>query len=112
MSLLVIVILFVAFLVFIAFLAIVRSLIGLALAFLVALLAGLFAENLVGEQQRDPLLTLLLGFIGAITGAVIARVTDLPRLITVGGLPLIWTIIGTIIVAFAWHLLRPLRSPW
>lgn len=107
MSLVVIAALLLAFILFILFIVIVRTVVGLALAVLVALVAGLIAESVVGESRRNPLFTLVIGFVGAIVGAIIARVTDLPRLISIGGLPVIWTIIGAIIVTFVWHLVRP-----
>lgn len=100
------VLLLVAFLIFVA---LVRTLIGLALAVLVALIAGLIAESIAGETRRNPLYTLLFGFAGSVVGAIIARAAGLPRLISVGGLPVVWTIIGAIIVVFVWHLVRPER---
>ncbi len=109
MGLLVVIALLLALAFFIVFIVIVRTLIGIALAVVVALVAGLIAESVVGDSRRNPLFTLLVGFIGAIVGAIIARAADLPRLISIGGLPVIWTIIGAIIVVFVWHLVRPER---
>lgn len=87
--------------------AIIKSLIGLALAVLVALVAGLIAESVVGDSRRNPLFTLLVGFVGAVVGAIIAHVSGLPEFISIGGLPVVWTIIGAIVVVFVWHLVRP-----
>src|SRR3990172_13316007 len=110
MGLILVLALIVAVVLFILFLAIVRTIVGVALAVLVALVAGLIAESVVGESRRNPLFTIVVGFVGAIVGAIIARTADLPRLITLGGLPVVWTIIGAIIVVFVWHLVRPERS--
>lgn len=110
MGLIIIAALLLALALFILFIVIVRTIIGLALAVLVALVAGLIAENVVGESRRNPLFTLLIGFVGAIVGAIIARLSDLPRFVSIGGLPVIWTIIGAIVVVFVWHLVRPERE--
>ncbi len=107
MALLLVIAALIALVLFITFIAIIRSFIALALAVLVALVAGLIAESVVGDSRRNPLFTLLVGFIGAIVGAIIAHVSGLPEFISIGGLPVIWTIIGAIVVVFVWHLVRP-----
>ena len=102
--------LIIAIILFFVFLAVVRTLIGLALLVLVALVAGLIAEAVVGKRRRNPVTTIIIGFIGAFVGAILARLLGLPHLITIEGLSLIWTIIGASVVVFVWHLIRPERA--
>ena len=92
------------------FFVIVRTLIGLALAVVIALVAGLIAESVVGAKRRNPMFSIIVGFIGAIVGAMIARAFSLPLLFTVEGLPVVWTIIGAIIVTVVWQAVRPNAS--
>lgn len=93
----------VALLLLIAFIWVVGTLIGLLLAIVVALAAGAVAEKVVGHSRGSILSTLLTGLLGALTGSIIAELAGMPRLLDIGGLPVVWTIIGAIIVAFVWQ---------
>ncbi|MDO8690085.1 MAG: GlsB/YeaQ/YmgE family stress response membrane protein [Dehalococcoidia bacterium] len=92
------------------FFVIIRTLVGLALAIIIALVAGLIAESLVGKKRRNPIFSIIVGFIGAIVGTMIARALSLPLLFTIEGLPVIWTIVGATIVVVVWQSVRPEAS--
>jgi uncharacterized membrane protein YeaQ/YmgE (transglycosylase-associated protein family) len=79
---------------------------GLILALVVALVAGIIGEQVTGRTAGGALATLLCGLAGAVVGIIIAELLGLPRLIHIGGLPVIWTIIGAIIVVALWSQLQ------
>jgi uncharacterized membrane protein YeaQ/YmgE (transglycosylase-associated protein family) len=83
--------------------AIIRTIIGLVLALAVAILAGVIAREVVGGRKSNILELLLVGLVGALVGTILARIAGFPRLISVGGLPILWTIVGAIIVAVVWN---------
>lgn len=85
---------------------IVQSIVGLLLALVVALVAGIIGERVTGGKTGGALETVLCGLAGAVVGIIIAEVTGLPRLISLGGLPVIWTIIGSIITVAVWSQIR------
>lgn len=68
------------------------------LLLLVAGLCGALAQGLAGYSHGGCLVSVALGFIGALLGTWLARVMKLPELFTVdvGGhaFPIIWSIIG------------------
>lgn len=99
--------LLIALVLLVLFFVVVRTLVGLALAIIIALVAGLIAESVVGGKRHDPMFSIIVGFIGAIVGAMIARAFSLPLLLTIKGLPVIWTILGATIVAVVWQSVRP-----
>jgi uncharacterized membrane protein YeaQ/YmgE (transglycosylase-associated protein family) len=86
--------------------AIMQSFVGLLLALVVALVAGIIGERVTGGTTGGALATVLCGLAGAVVGIIIAEVTGLPRLISLGGLPLIWTIVGSIITVAVWSQIR------
>ncbi len=97
------VILLLALIFLLVFFFVVRTVVAVVVAILVALVAGLIAEAIVGERRRNPLFSIIVGFIGAVVGTVIARTFNLPLLLDIGGLPIVWTIVGAIIVVFIWQ---------
>ena len=68
------------------------------LLLLVAGICGGLARSLVGFSRGGCLVSIVLGFIGAVVGSWLAREFNLPELftLTVGGkpFPVIWSIIG------------------
>ena len=100
------VILLLALIFLVLFFFVVRTVIAVAVAILIALVAGLIAEAVVGERRRNPLFSIIVGFVGAVVGTVIARTFNLPLFFTIEGLPIIWTIVGAIIVVFLWQAIR------
>ncbi len=74
------------------------SLVELLILLLVAAICGGLAQSLTGYSHGGCLVSIVLGFIGALIGTWLARLTGLPEIfaIDVGGtrLPIIWSIIG------------------
>ncbi len=100
----------IALVLLVLFFVVVRTLTILALAVLVALVAGLVAESVAGDRGRNPIFTIFIGFMGALVGTIIATLFGFPRLITIGGLSVIWTVVGAIIVVMAWQAVRPEKT--
>ena len=86
--------------------AIVQSFVGLLLALAVALVAGIIGERVTGGSTGGTLETVLCGLAGAVVGLIIVEITGLPRLISLGGLPVVWTIVGSIITVAVWSQVR------
>jgi uncharacterized membrane protein YeaQ/YmgE (transglycosylase-associated protein family) len=65
---------------------------------LVALVCGAIAQSITGYSRGGCLASLFLGFIGAVVGVWLARLTQLPELfnLEIGGtrIPIVWTVIG------------------
>jgi len=82
---------------------------------LVAGICGAIAQALVGGSRGGCLVSIALGFIGALLGTWLARAAGLPEVLTVdiGGrpFPIVWSIIGGALFAAVLALLtrrRPL----
>lgn len=80
---------------------------------LVAGICGSLAQALVGYSHGGCLVSMALGFIGAILGTWLARVMGLPEILTVqlGGqsFPIIWSIIGAALFVAILNFLKPFR---
>jgi uncharacterized membrane protein YeaQ/YmgE (transglycosylase-associated protein family) len=74
------------------------SVLEFLLLLLVAGVCGSLAQSLVGYSHGGCLVSIVLGFIGAILGSWLAQKLNLPELFTIhiGGknIPIIWSIIG------------------
>lgn len=81
---------------------------------LVAGVCGSLAQSLVGYSHGGCLVSIVLGFIGALLGTWLAREAGLPELfsIQIGGrtFPVIWSIIGATVFAALLALLRRPRG--
>lgn len=77
---------------------------------LVAGVCGSLAQSLVGYSRGGCLVSIVLGFIGAVIGTYLAREAGLPELfsIQIGGrtFPVIWSIIGATVFAALLALIR------
>lgn len=84
--------------------------IELLVLLLVAGVCGALAQSLVGYSHGGCLVTIVLGFIGALLGTWLARISGLPEVfaIQVGGqsFPIIWSIIGGALFAAVLSILR------
>jgi len=81
---------------------------------LVAGICGSLAQTIVGYSHGGCLVSIVLGFIGALLGGWLARTTGLPELFTVeiGGrpFPVIWSVIGAALFVAVLALLAGRRS--
>ena len=89
------------------------SLVSLLLLLLIAAIAGSIGQALAGYSMGGCLLSIVVGFIGAVLGLWLARELGLPEPlpITVGGetFPLLWSIIGSALFAAVIGLLTRRR---
>lgn len=90
------------------------TLIEFLVLLLVAGICGSLAQALVGYSHGGCLVSIVLGFIGALLGGWLARTTGLPELFTVqvGGrpFPVIWSVIGAALFVAVLSLLAGRRS--
>ena len=81
---------------------------------LVAGICGSLAQSLVGYSHGGCLVSIVLGFIGALLGTYLAREAGLPELfaVQIGGrtFPVIWSIIGAALFAALLALIRRPRG--
>lgn len=86
----------------------------LLILLLIAGICGSIAQSLVGFSRGGCLVSIFVGFIGAILGTYIARRFNLPPLfvINIGGtdFPVIWSVIGGLVFAGVLSLLFPRRN--
>ncbi len=87
------------------------TIIDLLLLFAVAAVCGLIAMAVIGRVRGGGCLAAVgIGFIGAVLGLWLSRVFGLPDLfsVNVGGhaFPLVWAIIGAILVIIVLRLIR------
>jgi uncharacterized membrane protein YeaQ/YmgE (transglycosylase-associated protein family) len=75
------------------------TLIDFILTLIIAGLAGAIGQTIAGYSRGGCLISIVLGFIGALLGTWIARQLGLPRWLTfrVGGtrFPFLWSVIGS-----------------
>ncbi len=89
------------------------TLLGFLVLLIVAGVAGALGQALTGYSHGGCLVSIALGFIGALLGTWIARALDLPPVfaIQIGltSFPLIWAIIGAALFVAVLALFRPRR---
>lgn len=89
------------------------SLESFLLLLLVAGVCGSLAQGLVGYSHGGCLVSIALGFVGAILGTWLAHLLGLGELLAIqfGGqsFPIVWSIIGAALFVALLNLLRPRR---
>jgi uncharacterized membrane protein YeaQ/YmgE (transglycosylase-associated protein family) len=89
------------------------DLVSLFLYLLIAALAGAIGRAIAGGTHGGCLVSIVLGFIGALLGSWIARRMHLPEplLVNVGGapFPFLWSVIGAALFVGVVHLLSGRR---
>lgn len=89
------------------------TLLEFLLLLLIAGICGSVAQALVGFGRGGCLVSVALGFIGALVGTWMARTFDLPEIfaIQIAGqtFPIVWSIIGAVVVVLIIGLLAPTR---
>ena len=91
------------------------SLIEFLLLLVVAGICGSIAQSLAGYTHGGCLVSIVLGFIGALLGVWLARVLGLPEFLTLqfGGqpFPVLWSIIGAALFVALLNLMSRPRAP-
>ncbi len=89
------------------------SVIQFLLLVLVAAICGAIGQSLAGYSLGGWLVSAVVGFVGALLGLWIARELHLPEVLTVqvGGeaFPILWSIVGSILLALVVGLLTRRR---
>jgi uncharacterized membrane protein YeaQ/YmgE (transglycosylase-associated protein family) len=70
------------------------TLIDFLILLLIAGLCGAIGQAITGYSRGGCLVSIAVGFIGALLGTYLSRALGLPELMVVGGFPIVWTIIG------------------
>ena len=87
----------------------------LLILLLVAGICGALAQSIVGYSHGGCLVSIVLGFIGALLGTWLARLVGLPDLFTLRigdqGFPVIWSIIGAAVFVALAIFLRSGQPP-
>lgn len=90
------------------------TLVELGILLLIAAVAGSLGQTLAGYSLGGCLVSIVIGFIGAWLGAWLARQFGLPEIfaITIGDqtFPIIWSIVGSAILALVVGLLTRGRT--
>ena len=89
------------------------TLLDLLIFLLIAAICGAIGRSLAGGTQGGCLVSIALGFIGALIGSAIARRLHLPEpfMIRVGGqpFPMLWSIVGSALLVALLHLISGRR---
>lgn len=88
---------------------IVGLLFKLALLLLVAFVASAAAQALV-KSKGGFIFTFVTGLIGAVIGLVIANLLNAPTWPRISGLPILWTLAGSIVVVAVAKVALPARA--
>ena len=90
------------------------TILDLIVLLVVAGICGALAQSIVGYSHGGCLVSIVLGFIGALLGTWLARLLALPELFTlvIGGhsFPVIWSIIGAALFVAILSLLTARRA--
>ena len=86
---------------------------GFLLLLLIAGLCGSIAQGLVGYSHGGCLVSIALGFVGAMLGTWLANLTGMQEIfaVNIGGesFPIVWSIIGAALFVAVLNLLTPRR---
>ena len=90
------------------------SLTSLLLLLLIAAVCGALGKAIAGSVRGGLIVSIVLGFIGALLGPWVARALKLPEpfMVTIGGqpFPVLWSIIGAALFVAIIHLIS--RRRW
>lgn len=70
------------------------TLVELLILLLIAGVCGSIGQAISGYSHGGCLVSIAVGFIGALLGGFLSRMLGLPELFRVAGFPIIWSIIG------------------
>jgi uncharacterized membrane protein YeaQ/YmgE (transglycosylase-associated protein family) len=91
------------------------SLVEFLVLLLVAGICGSLAQAIAGYSRGGCLVSIALGFIGALLGTWLARLLHLPDILTLAigdqGFPVVWSIIGAALFVGVLGMLTSRRGP-
>ena len=70
------------------------SVIGIIILLLIAGICGAIGQAITGYSRGGCLVSIAVGFIGALLGRWLSHLARLPEIFVVAGFPIIWSIIG------------------
>jgi uncharacterized membrane protein YeaQ/YmgE (transglycosylase-associated protein family) len=80
--------------------------IRLLILLLVAAICGSIGAKLAGARASGCLISIALGFIGALIGSWLSRELMIPDLLYIAGRPIFWSIIGAALFVALLNLLK------
>jgi len=86
---------------------VVSLLIGLVFLLLVAVLCGAIAEKLLHYEGGGIVTTAGVGLIGSVVGLVIAKILHLPTWPHIAHLPVVWTVVGSLVLVAGMKVIAP-----
>ena len=93
------------------------TLLGFIIMLIIAAICGAIGQAIAGYSMGGLLVSIAIGFIGALLGTWLARQLNLPELFTINvdgqPFPIVWSIIGATLFALIVSLVRsPRRRRW
>ncbi len=79
------------------------AVLGVATLLVAVLVSGLVGQLLLGGRA-DPARILVAGAVGAVLGTVLPRMAGWPALLSIGGVPVFWSVAGAVVVLAALRL--------
>jgi uncharacterized membrane protein YeaQ/YmgE (transglycosylase-associated protein family) len=87
------------------------SLLDFIILLVIAGICGSLGQAIAGYNAGGCLVSIVLGFIGALIGMYFQRLLAMPELLTIEGFPVIWAVAGSaLFVAIIAFLRRPARN--
>jgi len=86
---------------------VVAFLVGLVFLLLVAVVCGAIAEHLLHYESGGIVRTTGVGLIGSLVGVIIAKVFHLPTWPHLAGLPILWTVVGSLVLVAGMKVFVP-----
>ena len=87
------------------------GLIDFLILLVVAGACGAIAQSIAGFSRGGCIVALVMGFIGALIGMWLQKMTGMPEVVTIGGFPIIWSIIGGVLFAVVVGMLTRSNRP-
>ncbi|UCH92639.1 MAG: GlsB/YeaQ/YmgE family stress response membrane protein [Candidatus Aminicenantes bacterium] len=82
----------------------------LLILLLIAFICGSIGASLAGASKKGCLTSIALGFIGALIGSWLSRHLQMGEILSVQGIPIVWSIIGSALFVAIINLISGERS--